>query len=87
MSGSIDERVVSLKFDAEQFQRGIKTTLDSLASLNKGLQLQGATKGLTDVQQAANGMHLANIAKGVDAVASRFQRHGHCRCHCVDEHR
>ena len=69
---SIDERVVGMKFDNAQFERGVKTTLDSLSALNKGLKLQGATKGLEEVSTAANRLSLSNIAAGVDHIASKF---------------
>lgn len=70
---SIDERVVSMKFDNAQFERGVKTTIDSLSALNKGLQLEGATKGFHDVQAAANKFSLAHIAQGVDALVGKFK--------------
>lgn len=50
---SIDERVVQMKFENAAFERGVQQTLNSLAQLNKGLQLQGATKGLAGVSTIA----------------------------------
>jgi tape measure domain-containing protein len=73
MSSSIDERVVSMKFDDVQFQQGIKTTLDALDQLNKGLKLEGATKGLNDVSTAAKGITLSNIGDNVASIADKFK--------------
>jgi tape measure domain-containing protein len=70
---SIDERVVQMQFDNKQFESGIKTTLTSLDALNKGLKLEGATKGLNDVSNAASKFSLAHISDGVDAIASKFK--------------
>lgn len=70
---SIDERVVHMKFDNAQFEAGIKTTLSSLEALNKGLQLQGATKGLSDVSAAARGLSLEHVGRAVDDIANRFR--------------
>lgn len=50
---SIDERVVQMKFENAAFERGAQQTLDTLARLNKALQLQGSEKGLTGVSTAA----------------------------------
>lgn len=50
---SIDERVVQMKFENAAFQQGVQQTLRSLEALNKGLQLQGATKGLAGVSTIA----------------------------------
>lgn len=69
---TIDERVVELKFDNAQFQRGIQSTLDSLSALNKGLRLDGAAKGLDHVSAAARSFSLASIASGVQDLTSKF---------------
>lgn len=50
---SIDERVVQMKFNNAEFQRGIQQTISSLERLNKTLQLQGAATGLKGVTTAA----------------------------------
>lgn len=50
---SIDERVVQMKFENAAFHSGVQQTLNDLARLNKGLQLQGATKGLQGVTTVA----------------------------------
>jgi tape measure domain-containing protein len=68
----IDQKIVSMKFDNAQFEQGVKTTLSSLQSLSKGLQLAGATKGLTDVSAAAKHVQLGHIATAVDGIARKF---------------
>jgi tape measure domain-containing protein len=75
MATSIDTRVVEAKFNNTQFQQGVAATLKSLDSLNKALNLQGATKGLQDLAT-----HGANVAKstagveqGVNSIADRFK--------------
>jgi tape measure domain-containing protein len=75
MSSSIEERVVSMKFDNAQFEHGIQTTLNSLAALNKGLQLTGATKGLTDLSAAGRNVatSTAGVEAGVQSIADRFK--------------
>jgi hypothetical protein len=70
---SIDQRVVQMQFDNRQFEAGIKTSLTSLDNLNKGLKLEGATKGLTDVGAAVKSFSIAGIAAGVDTIADRFK--------------
>lgn len=70
---SIDQRVVEMKFDNAQFQRGIQSTLNSLDSLKKGLNLDGATKGLNNLQAAGSRFSLAPLAAGVQSLSDRFQ--------------
>jgi tape measure domain-containing protein len=69
---NIETRVVELKFDNAQFEAAIRTSLASLQTLNNGLKLAGATKGLNDVSAAASRFNLGHIGESVDKIASRF---------------
>lgn len=69
---SVDERIVQMKFDNKKFESGVKTTMDTLDQLNKGLKLDGASKGLENLNKTAKSVSLAGISEGVDAVASKF---------------
>jgi tape measure domain-containing protein len=73
MSSSIDEKVVRLLFDNKQFEQGVSSSLASLDKLNKGLKLDGAAKGLDQIQSSANKLSLSSIANGVDNIASKFK--------------
>lgn len=70
---SIDQRVVQMLFDNAAFEKGVAITLSSLDRLNKGLQLQGATKGLNDVGDAANRVSLGGLTSGIDAASEHFK--------------
>lgn len=76
MATTIDERVVEMRFDNKQFEEGTKTTLNSLEKLKQALHLDGATKGLENVDKAANDVNLARIADGVDQLTKRFSTLG-----------
>lgn len=71
MSG-IDERIVAMRFNNSQFQSGIKTTMDSLADLKKGLNLDASKKSLEGLDEAGKKFSLSSIANGVDTVVSKF---------------
>jgi tape measure domain-containing protein len=70
---SIDQRVVHMTFDNKQFEAGIASTLSDLEKLNRSLQMQGATKGLKDVDAAAKGVKLDGMGAQADSVASKFK--------------
>jgi hypothetical protein len=72
MSRTIDERVVGMKFNNEQFQSRVKATLGSIEDLKKGLKLEGAAKGLQAVQAVSDKFSLAGIANSVQSIAERF---------------
>lgn len=73
MSTTIDTRVVEMKFDNKQFEAASKQTLATLENLNKGLKLDGATKGLHDLGAAAKNFTLSHISSAVDAINNRFR--------------
>jgi hypothetical protein len=54
VADSIDDRVVRMEFDNSQFERKTAETVASLERLNRTLQLEGAKRGFSDVQNAAN---------------------------------
>lgn len=70
---SVDNRVVEMQFNNQQFEAGVKQTQASLDALNKSLKMEGAGKGLSDVAAAVKGFTLGNIAEGVQAIADKFK--------------
>lgn len=69
---SIDERVVQMKFDNTQFQKGVTTTTSALDALKKNLNLEGAAKGLQNLNSASKGFSLSGMAQGIDTLVSKF---------------
>jgi tape measure domain-containing protein len=58
---SIDNRVVAMKFDNQQFEKGVKTTMNSLGELNKGLQFEGIGKGIDTIASKFTAFHVAGF--------------------------
>lgn len=54
MSRTIDEKVVSMRFDNSQFERNVQTSMSTLDKLKHALRLDGVGKGLENVSSAAN---------------------------------
>jgi tape measure domain-containing protein len=69
---SVDDRIVAMKFDNAQFQKGVADTNKSLADLKQGLNLEGAAKGLDGLNAAGSRFSLASIGSGVESIASKF---------------
>lgn len=70
---TIDERVVAMRFDNNKFQSNVGDTLKSLDDLKKGLNFDGAKKGLSDLQAASGKVNLNGISSGIDNLASKFE--------------
>lgn len=69
---SIDERVVSMKFQNSGFLNGISSTLSALAKLKQSLDLKGAAKGLDGVNAAASKFPPAGLAAGIEGISAKF---------------
>lgn len=72
MSTTIDERVVEMRFDNRQFEDGVQTSMSTLERLRKSLNLEGATKGLEAVDEAAKKCKMTPLGDAVDAVKVKF---------------
>lgn len=69
---TVDSKIVEIKFDNAQFKSAIRETLSQLLAFEKSLKLDGATKGLDDVNKAASKFNLGHISDTVDKISGRF---------------
>lgn len=72
MSKTVDERVVKMQFDNQQFEQGVKTTMSSLEKFKQALKLDGATKGLENVDAAAKKVNMSGLGDSIEAVRLKF---------------
>lgn len=69
---SVDERVVSLKFENRQFLNGIKSSINGLDGLNKGLSSAGNTRGLRALSEAVKNVDLKTLAVEADNAGKKL---------------
>jgi len=69
---SVDNRIVRMEFDNAQFERGVASTISSLAKLNESLKFKGATQGLSDIQAASGKLNFHSISDGIEGVSKKF---------------
>ena len=72
MSTSVDERVVSMKFDNKQFESNAKVSMTTLERLKEKLNFTGAAKGLENVNSAAKNINMAGLGNAVETVRVKF---------------
>ena len=73
MSNTIDKRVVEMGFNNQQFESGVKTSLDSINTLKKGLEFnESYGKGLGGLSNLLRGLPIAGIGEGVANISSKF---------------
>lgn len=69
---NIDQRVVEMQFDNKAFGSGVQKTLGDLENLKKGLKLDGGTKGINDVQDAAKRFNMAPLTDQVEKARQKI---------------
>ena len=72
MSRSIDEKVVEMRFDNQNFEKNVSTSMSTLEKLNKSLRLKGATKGFQDIDSASRKVNMSGLGSAVEAVQAKF---------------
>ena len=72
MSSTVDNRVVSMKFDNASFEKNVSTSMHTLTNLNEKLKMSEATKGLQGINDQASKMDLSGFQNGVESVKVKF---------------
>lgn len=69
---NIDQRIVQMVFDNEQFERGTKTTLSTLEKLRQKLNFSESVKNISELESAGRRFSLSSMGQSVDVIANRF---------------
>lgn len=72
MSTTIDQRVVEMRFDNKNFESNVSTSMSTLERLKHSLKLDGATKGLENLGDAAKKVDVTGLGSSVETVKERF---------------
>ena len=72
MSKQIDEKVVSMKFDNKQFESNVSTTMSTLDKLKAKLNFSGASKGLEQINTAANKVDMKGMSNAIETVQMKL---------------
>lgn len=76
MSREVDERIVKMQFDNNQFEGAAKTTLSTLTKLKEKLNFTGAVKGADEINSAMKGIDFASLSSNIDSIANHFTAFG-----------
>ena len=72
MSATVDDRIVSLEFDNDQFEKGVSESLTTLEKLKESLKMDDAAKNLSAISDASKKVDLSSISDSVDQLSDRF---------------
>ena len=72
MSKTIDEKVVQLEFDNTDFEKNVNKSMTTLEKFKSALQFKGASKGIEEVEEAAENCNLESLSTKTDLVSKSF---------------
>lgn len=74
MSQSVDTKIVELRFDNNNFEDKVDSTLTKLQNLNKTIDEKGLSKSLLNLGKNAKSVDMSGITDGVEEVTKSFSK-------------
>lgn len=72
MSRTIDEKVVEMRFDNQDFEKNVSQSMSTLDKLKSALDFSGVDKTFSGLTDAANKLNLGGVGDAIEDVGSKF---------------
>ena len=72
MSNKLDERITRIRFDNDQFERGVATSMQSLDRLKNKLESTESVDAFSGITKSAEKTDLSGIERAIDSVGDKF---------------
>lgn len=72
MSQTVDNKVVEMRFDNDQFEKGVATSISTIDKLKAKLNFQDADKSLSSLSDSAKRVDMSTLANSVQKVSLQF---------------
>lgn len=72
MSGAVDTKTVEMRFDNQNFESNAKQSISTLEKLKSALKLDGASKGLSDIEKASKKLDFKEVDQGLENLGHKF---------------
>ena len=72
MSQTVDNKVVEMRFDNDQFEKGVATSMSTIDKLKAKLNFQDADKSLSSLSDSAKKVDMSTLANSVQKVGLQF---------------
>lgn len=76
MSTSVENRVVEMKFDNQQFERNANVTIETLEKLKESLDFEGNAKTLKQLSDSIGEVDFSSMANAIESISKRFSNMG-----------
>ena len=72
MSNKVDERITRIRFDNDQFERGVATSMQSLDRLKNKLEDTESINAFSGIEKAANNTDISALGRAVESISDKF---------------
>ena len=72
MSNKVDERITRIRFDNDQFERGVATSMQSLDRLKNKLESTESVEAFTGIQKTVDKMDFGGLEKAISSIGDKF---------------
>lgn len=72
MSNNVDNRIVSMEFDNSNFERNVKTSMNTLDKLDEKLKFEGAEDGFRNLEQASGRIDFSALQNSIQNIEKAF---------------
>ena len=72
MTASVESRILSMKFENTQFERGVATTMRTLSKLTSALAFPVNKTGFDAIQDKVSKFHFGPIDSGINGLSAKF---------------
>ena len=72
MSQTVDSKVVEMRFDNQQFEQNVQTSLKTVDDLKKSLNFDGVGKGFENIESASRAVSFSGIGNSLEEVKLKF---------------
>lgn len=76
MSKQVDERVVEMRFDNQNFEKNVATSMSTIDKLKQKLNFKGAGKSLEQLNKSAQNVSFEKMADSLSTLEKRFSTTG-----------
>ena len=72
MSSTVEERVLSMKFDNSNFESNVSESMSTLDKLKSALKFKGVEEGFSKISAAAQKVEMSPLGQAVETVQAKF---------------
>ena len=73
MNREVEERIVRMYFDNQDFEKNAKTTIETLGELKNGLNMEESAKGMQVFEKIGNTLNFDKSTKGLSKLKTGFK--------------